>query len=101
MLPVLAVLHAEDVALEFVSVLTRHPDDDVHVLVGVPAAALVLPGGLPLRERLGLLAPYVEPGRNTAAPPTPEQVAEALATLRAPVVWTHSPADHQIGRAHV
>ncbi|MFI6294266.1 hypothetical protein ACIBEJ_21935 [Nonomuraea sp. NPDC050790] len=103
MLPVLAVLHAEDVALEFVSVLTRHADDDVHVLVGVPAAAIVLPGGLPLRERLDLLAPYVEPGRNTAPPPGPEQVSAALgglpATGSAPVVWTHSPADHRMRRA--
>ncbi|MBB5080364.1 hypothetical protein [Nonomuraea endophytica] len=99
MLPVLAVLHAEDVALEFVSVLARHPDDDVHVLVGTPPAALVLPGGLPLRERLDLLAPYVEPGRNTAAPPAPEQVAAALDALPDPVVWTHSPADHRMRRA--
>ncbi|MFI6498511.1 hypothetical protein [Nonomuraea typhae] len=93
---VLAVLHAEDVALEFVSVLNRHADEDVRVLVGVPAAELVLPGGLPLHERLELLAPWIEPGRNTADAPQPEWLAEHLPPGTR--VWTHSPADHRMRR---
>ncbi|MEV8635013.1 hypothetical protein AB0395_25490 [Streptosporangium sp. NPDC051023] len=98
MTAVIAVLHAEDVALEFVSVLRRHADHDVGVLIGRSGARVTLPGGLPLRERLELLAPFVEPGGNTAALPAPGEVAAWLGDAPAEV-WTHSPADHRIRRA--
>ncbi|GAA3123608.1 hypothetical protein [Streptosporangium carneum] len=98
MAAVIAVLHAEDVVLEFASVLRRHADRDVGVLVGHSGARVTLPGGLSLRERFELLAPLVRAGGNTEALPTPEQVA---AWLDGPPeeVWTHSPADHRIRRA--
>ncbi|MFB4288579.1 hypothetical protein ACBI99_13120 [Nonomuraea sp. ATR24] len=99
MTPVVAVLHSEDVALDFLSVLTRHAADDVHVLIGTQAEHVVLPGGTPLAERLALLAPYVDPGRNTAPLPTPDTVADRLRELPEPQVWTHSPADHRARRA--
>ncbi|MFD0889285.1 hypothetical protein ACFQ08_32525, partial [Streptosporangium algeriense] len=75
---VIAVLHAEDVALEFLSVLRRHAEDDVGVVIGRPGTRVTLPGGLSLRERLELLAPFVEPGGNTVALPGPEEVAGLL-----------------------
>ncbi|MER5424815.1 hypothetical protein [Streptosporangium roseum] len=95
---VIAVLHAEDVALEFVSVLRRHADRDIRVVVGQSASWVTLPAGLPPRERLELLAPLVEPGGNTAPLPVPEEVAGRLGGPPAEV-WTHSPADHRIRRA--
>ncbi|MGV9772943.1 hypothetical protein [Streptosporangium sp. NPDC003464] len=95
---VIAVLHAEDVALEFVSVLRRHADRDIRVIVGQSGAGVTLPAGLSPRERLRLLAPLVEPGGNTAALPSPEEVAGWLDGPPAEV-WTHSPADHRIRRA--
>ncbi|MER5321173.1 hypothetical protein [Streptosporangium roseum] len=95
---VIAVLHAEDVALEFVSVLRRHADRDIRVVVGQSASWVTLPAGLPPRERLELLAPLVEPGGNTAPLPVPEDVAGWLGGPPAEV-WTHSPADHRIRRA--
>ncbi|MBB4918215.1 hypothetical protein [Streptosporangium saharense] len=98
MTAVIAVLHAEDVALEFLSVLRRHAEEDVGVVIGRPATRVTLPGGLSLRERLELLAPFVAPGGNTAALPGPEEVAGLLGGAPGEV-WTHSPADHRIRRA--
>ncbi|GAA2910897.1 hypothetical protein GCM10010517_77390 [Streptosporangium fragile] len=98
MTAVIAVLHAEDVALEFISVLREHADRDVRVLIGQAGASVNLPGGLSLRERLELLAPAVEPGGNTADLPTPDEVAALLGESPGEV-WTHSPADHRIRRA--
>ncbi|GAA3412814.1 hypothetical protein [Streptosporangium vulgare] len=104
MTAVIAVLHAEDVALEFVSVLRDHADEDVLVIVGQARASVTLPAGLSLRERLELLGPLVEPGGNTAELPVPADVAallvEAPASAPGPgELWTHSPADHRIRRA--
>ncbi|MEU4403904.1 hypothetical protein AB0F88_05220 [Streptosporangium sp. NPDC023963] len=102
MTAVIAVLHAEDVALEFVSVLRDHADQDVLVVVGQARASVTLPGGLSLRERLELLGPLVEPGGNTAELPVPADVAALLGAAPAPApdeIWTHSPADHRIRRA--
>ncbi|WP_205315112.1 hypothetical protein, partial [Nonomuraea lactucae] len=99
MTPVVAVLHPEDVALEFISVLARHAAHDIHVLLALTDETLVLPGGLPLPERLELLARYVDPGRNTAPLPSRERLAARLGGLRHPEVWTHSPADHRARRA--
>lgn len=95
---VIAVLHAEDVALEFVSVLRRHADRDIRVVVGQSGSWVILPAGLPPGERLELLAPLVEPGGNTAPLPAPEEVTGWLGGPPAEV-WTHSPADHRIRRA--
>ncbi|WP_049562356.1 hypothetical protein [Nonomuraea sp. SBT364] len=99
MTPVVAVLHAEDIALEFLSVLARHAGDDVHVLAGARAEPVVLPGGRPLAERLDLLAPHVDPGGNTAPLPATETLAARLRDVPEPEVWTHSPADHRSRRA--
>lgn len=104
MTAVIAVLHAEDVALEFVSVLRDHADEDVLVIVGQARASVTLPAGLSLRERLELLGPLVEPGGNTAELPVPADVAALLGEAPTPApgpgeLWTHSPADHRIRRA--
>ncbi|WP_329425128.1 hypothetical protein OG339_32795 [Streptosporangium sp. NBC_01495] len=98
MTAVIAVLHAEDVALEFVSVLRDHADQDVLVVVGQKRTSVTLPAGLSLRERLELLGPMVEPGGNTAELPVPADVAALLGEAPGQV-WTHSPADHRIRRA--
>ncbi|MFF3438980.1 hypothetical protein [Streptosporangium sp. NPDC002721] len=100
MTAVIAVLHAEDVALEFVSVLRDHADQDVLVVVGQARTGVTLPAGLSLRERLELLGPLVEPGGNTAELPVPAEVAALIGEAPAPgEIWTHSPADHRIRRA--
>ncbi|MGJ6960854.1 hypothetical protein ACSDR0_03010 [Streptosporangium sp. G11] len=98
MTAVIVVLHAEDVALEFVSVLRDHADQDVLVVVGQARASVTLPAGLSLRERLELLGPMVEPGGNTAELPVPSDVAALLGEAPGEI-WTHSPADHRIRRA--
>ncbi|MEU0478653.1 hypothetical protein ABZ260_05615 [Streptosporangium sp. NPDC006013] len=98
MTAVIAVLHAEDIALEFVSVLRDHAGQDVLVVVGQARASVTLPGGLSLRERLELLGPMVDPGGNTADLPAPADVAALLGEAPGEI-WTHSPADHRIRRA--
>ncbi|MEU8382811.1 hypothetical protein [Streptosporangium sp. NPDC048865] len=100
MTAVIAVLHAEDVALEFVSVLREHAGRDVLVVVGQSRASVTLPAGLSLRERLELLGPLVEPGDDTADLPVPAEVAALIGEVPAPgEIWTHSPADHRVRRA--
>ncbi|WP_228989134.1 nodulation S family protein [Streptomyces sp. DH8] len=103
MIDVVAVLRAEDAALDFLSVLGGE-EHEVHVLCGDTGEHLVLPAGRPLADRLDALAPLVRPVDEHAASPGTEALAalvEASDGGGAARLWTHSPADTRRSRGRL
>ncbi|NEB84591.1 hypothetical protein G3I43_10435, partial [Streptomyces anulatus] len=74
MIDIVAVLRAEDAALDFLSVIGGE-EGEVHVLCGDTGERLVLPAGRPLAERLDALAPLIGPVDEHAASPGTEALA--------------------------
>ncbi|MFH9684757.1 hypothetical protein ACH4LE_00220 [Streptomyces sp. NPDC017413] len=103
MIDIVAVLRAEDAALDFLSVIGGQ-EGEVHVLCGDTGERLVLPAGRPLAERLDALGPLVGPLDEHAASPGPEALAalvEASAQGGPARLWTHSPADTRRSRGRL
>ncbi|MFH9611014.1 hypothetical protein [Streptomyces sp. NPDC017448] len=103
MIDIVAVLRAEDAALDFLSVLGGE-EHEVHVLCGDTGERLVLPAGRPLADRLDALAPLVRPVDEHAASPGTEALAalvEASDGGGAARLWTHSPADTRRSRGRL
>ncbi|MFF8502805.1 hypothetical protein ACF07L_19430 [Streptomyces anulatus] len=103
MIDIVAVLRAEDAALDFLSVIGGE-EGEVHVLCGDTGERLVLPAGRPLAERLAALAPLVGPVDEHAASPGPEALAalvESSAQAGPARLWTHSPADTRRSRGRL
>ncbi|MFE3678116.1 hypothetical protein [Streptomyces griseus] len=103
MIDIVAILRAEDAALDFLSVIGGR-ENEVHVLCGDTGERLVLPAGRPLAERLDALARLVGPVDEHAASPGPAALA-ALVEASAPAgparLWTHSPADTRRSRGRL
>ncbi|WP_326700956.1 nodulation S family protein [Streptomyces sp. NBC_01754] len=113
MIDIVVVLRAEDAVLDFLSVLTpplpgaaTAPGEDnaTHVLLADFGDHLVLPPGVPLPERLGMLAARVREADEDAASPGPDVLGAQLARIsggRGVCVWTHSPADNRRSRGRL
>ncbi|MER8268553.1 hypothetical protein ACIGZI_27015 [Streptomyces griseus] len=103
MIDIVAILRAEDAALDFLSVIGGR-ENEVHVLCGDTGERLVLPAGRPLAERLDALARLVGPVDEHAASPGPAALAalvEASAQAGPARLWTHSPADTRRSRGRL
>lgn len=103
MIDIVAVLRAEDAALDFLSVIGGR-QDEIHVLLGDTGERLVLPADRPLAERLAALARHVRPVDGTASSPGPEALAslvDASAGGAPARLWTHSPADTRRSRGRL
>ncbi|MFF4003228.1 hypothetical protein [Streptomyces californicus] len=103
MIDIVAVLRAEDAALDFLSVLGEE-QHETHILCGDTGERLVLSAGRSLADRLDALAPLVRPVDEDAASPGAEALAALVETSAGggPArLWTHSPADTRRSRGRL
>ncbi|MEV8335869.1 SAM-dependent methyltransferase [Streptomyces niveus] len=101
MIDIVVVLRAEDVVLDFLSVLT---DGESALVLADHGRTLAFPAGRSPAERLAEIARHVRPADDGARSPGPGALAELVREAggdRDARVWTHSPADNRRSRGKV